>query len=164
LNANGKVLHYTVTTGKLPLKNDAGETEAEIFFMAYTLDGAGDSGHRPLMFSFNGVIVVASIFNFRRRGPAREDATGGMTPGFPQLVNIPDTWLDQTDLAFIDPVGATAARAAQEPAKYWACKATRVGWESSSGSTSRATSGGRRRCSSSVRATARRGRRGSRAT
>src|SRR5882672_4973580 len=49
----GKPLAYTVTTGKLPLKNEQGETEASIFFMAYTLDGVKNSAARPLMFSFN---------------------------------------------------------------------------------------------------------------
>ena len=35
-----KHLSYTVTTGFMPLKNAvSGETEAKIFFMAYTLDG-----------------------------------------------------------------------------------------------------------------------------
>src|SRR5439155_14051864 len=31
ITVNGAALAYTVTTGKLPLKNDQGETEAEIF-------------------------------------------------------------------------------------------------------------------------------------
>ncbi len=39
ISVNGKKLDYTVTTGYMPLKNSqSGETEARMFFMAYTLD------------------------------------------------------------------------------------------------------------------------------
>ena len=40
LHVNGQTLNYTATAGLMPLKNDKGETEANIFFMAYTLDQA----------------------------------------------------------------------------------------------------------------------------
>ena len=57
----GKVLHYTATTGYMPIRNEeSGEIEANIFFMAYTLDGAAPK--RPLMFSFNGGPGSASIW------------------------------------------------------------------------------------------------------
>src|SRR5215831_11315397 len=54
ITVGGKELRYTATTGMMPLKNRDGETEARIFFMAYTLDGVEDRAHRPLTFSFNG--------------------------------------------------------------------------------------------------------------
>ena len=41
IRAGGRVLRYTVTTGLMPLRNDQGTTEANIFYMAYTLDGGG---------------------------------------------------------------------------------------------------------------------------
>src|SRR5688572_2024009 len=51
----GRTLSYSVTTGFMPIKNAVSlETEARIFFMAYTLDGTSDPKSRPLMFSFNG--------------------------------------------------------------------------------------------------------------
>jgi carboxypeptidase C (cathepsin A) len=50
---NGKSLSYTATTGRLPLKRDDGKIEAEMFFVAYTLDGQ-EAGSRPLTFAFNG--------------------------------------------------------------------------------------------------------------
>ncbi|TMQ73136.1 MAG: peptidase S10, partial [Candidatus Eisenbacteria bacterium] len=72
IHAAGKVLKYTVTTGKLPLKNETGETEAEIFFMAYTLDGVGNPASRPLMFSFNGGPGSASVWlHLGALGPKR---------------------------------------------------------------------------------------------
>src|SRR6266436_4318631 len=54
VTVNGHPLKYKVTTGKLPIRNEQGETEAEIFFMAYTVDHTGGPESRPLMFSFNG--------------------------------------------------------------------------------------------------------------
>jgi carboxypeptidase C (cathepsin A) len=36
---NGKTLSYTATAGRLPLKRSDGKIEAEMFFVAYTLDG-----------------------------------------------------------------------------------------------------------------------------
>jgi carboxypeptidase C (cathepsin A) len=64
LHVNGQTLNYTATAGMMPLKNDKGETEANIFFMAYTLDqpeGKRDS-KRPLMFAFNGGPGSASVW------------------------------------------------------------------------------------------------------
>src|ERR1043166_130305 len=62
IRAGGKVLRYTATTGMMPIKNRDGETEARIFFMAYTLDDAGTRGRRPLTFSFNGGPGSASVW------------------------------------------------------------------------------------------------------
>ncbi len=63
LTAGGKTLSYTATTGFLPIKTDAGETEAKVFFMAYTLDRAGTAAaKRPLTFSFNGGPGAASVW------------------------------------------------------------------------------------------------------
>src|SRR5258707_9506058 len=50
----GRTLRYTVTTGMMPLKNEAGETEASVFYMAYVVERAGGPEKRPLTFSFNG--------------------------------------------------------------------------------------------------------------
>ena len=47
----------------MPIKNDKGETEARIFFMAYTLErGPGRREARPLMFSFNGGPGSSSVW------------------------------------------------------------------------------------------------------
>ncbi len=40
INVDGKTINYTATVAQMPLKNASGETEAHIFYMAYTLDGA----------------------------------------------------------------------------------------------------------------------------
>jgi hypothetical protein len=39
LMLNGKALSYTATAGRLPIKRSDGKIEAEMFFVAYTLDG-----------------------------------------------------------------------------------------------------------------------------
>jgi carboxypeptidase C (cathepsin A) len=120
----GKPLAYTVTTGKLPLKNELGETEAEIFFMAYTLDGVASPASRPMMFSFNGGPGSASVWlHLGALGPKRVKmrADGAMPSPPYQLVDNPFTWLDQTDLCFIDPVGTGYSRASKPELgkKFW---------------------------------------------
>src|ERR671917_552716 len=54
LEIGGRTLAYTTTTGMMPIRNEKGEIEARLFFMAYTLDDPPDGEPRPLMFSFNG--------------------------------------------------------------------------------------------------------------
>jgi len=124
LRLGARTLRYTVTTGVMPLKSPAGETEARIFFMAYTLDGAGDRSRRPLMFSFNGGPGSSSVWlHLGALGPRRvqmmED--GQMPPPPFRLVDNDQTWLDFTDLVFIDPVGTGFSRAARPElgAKYF---------------------------------------------
>ena len=54
ITVGGKKINYTATVAQMPLKDTSGETEAHIFYMAYTLDGVKDTGQRPLTFCFNG--------------------------------------------------------------------------------------------------------------
>ena len=113
IHVGGKTLRYTATTGLMPLKNnDTGEVEAHIFYIAYTLDG--QSEHRPLTFSFNGGPGSASVWlHMGAIGPkrVRMQPDGMMPPPPYQLVDNEQTWLDQTDLVFIDPVGTGYSRA-----------------------------------------------------
>ncbi|HEX8722907.1 MAG TPA: hypothetical protein VF736_19975 [Pyrinomonadaceae bacterium] len=116
IRVGGRTLRYTVTTGVMPLKSAAGETEARIFYMAYTLDGAGDRAQRPLTFSFNGGPGSSSVWlHLGALGPRRVEMLpdGGMPPPPFQLVDNEQTWLDFTDLVFIDPVGTGYSRAAR---------------------------------------------------
>ena len=51
VRVGSRTLNYTTTTGFMPIKNDrSGETEARIFYIAYTLDGVSDPKTRPLIF------------------------------------------------------------------------------------------------------------------
>lgn len=116
IRAGSRTLKYSVTTGMMPIKNQSGEIEANIFFMAYTLDGAGNARTRPLMFSFNGGPGSSSVWlHLGALGPKRVRMLddGGMPPPPYQLVENEQTWLEDTDLVFIDPVGTGYSRAAR---------------------------------------------------
>src|SRR5437868_11288537 len=119
INVGGKELRYTATVGMMPIKNRDGETEARIFFMAYTLDGVSDRQKRPLTFSFNGGPGSASVWLHMgalgpRRVPMNPDGTMPAPPY--HLVDNEHTWLDQSDLVFIDPVGTGYSRAVRPEA------------------------------------------------
>src|SRR6266581_7087150 len=114
IRAGGKTLRYTATVGMMPIKNRDGETEARIFFMAYTLDGEGNRSRRPLTFSFNGGPGSASVWlHLGAIGPKRVRMNpDGTMPAPPyELVDNEHTWLNQSDLVFIDPVGTGYSRA-----------------------------------------------------
>lgn len=124
IHLGGKTLKYTATTGMMPIRDAKGDTEAHIFFMAYTLDGAGDSSRRPIMFSFNGGPGSASVWlHLGALGPKRVVMLpDGQMPAPPfHLVDNEYTWLDQTDLVFIDPVGTGYSRAVKPDLakKFW---------------------------------------------
>src|SRR5688572_15891166 len=111
----GRALNYSVTTGFMPIKNAvSGDTEARIFYMAYTLDGVTEPKTRPLMFSFNGGPGSASVWlHLGALGPRRvRMMDNGMMPPPPyEMVDNDQSWLDQTDMVFIDPVGTGYSRA-----------------------------------------------------
>ena len=114
LNLDGKTLNYTATVAQMPLKNASGETEAHIFYMAYTLDGVADNARRPVTFCFNGGPGSASMWvHMGGMGPRSPQllSNGGMPQPPYRLRDNPDTWLDKTDLVFIDPVGTGYSRA-----------------------------------------------------
>jgi len=107
--AGGRLLRYSVTTGFMPLKSDTGDVEARVFFMAYTLErGAGSS---------------SVWLHLGALGPKRvKMRADGQMPSPPyRLVDNEQTWLDDTDLVFIDPVGTGYSRPAKPELgrKYW---------------------------------------------
>jgi carboxypeptidase C (cathepsin A) len=116
IRIDGKELAYTATASLMPIKDAKGEVEARIFFMAYTLNGAGAAAKRPLMFSFNGGPGSASVWlHLGALGPRRVALPEEpIIPAPPfRLVDNEATWLDRTDLVFIDPVGTGFSRAAK---------------------------------------------------
>ena len=113
VRVGGRQLNYTTTTGFMPIKNAvSGETEARMFYIAYTLDNP--PANRPLMFSFNGGPGSASVWlHLGALGPRRiRMLDDGMMPPPPyQMEDNQETWLTETDLVFIDPVGTGYSRA-----------------------------------------------------
>lgn len=121
---SGRTLKYTATTGFLPIKSSTGDVEARLFFIAYTLDDAADAQKRPLMFSFNGGPGSSSVWlHLGALGPRRVKMRpdGGMPAAPYELVDNDQTWLDRTDLVFIDPVGTGYSRPAKPElgSKFW---------------------------------------------
>jgi carboxypeptidase C (cathepsin A) len=112
IRLNGKVLNYTATVGSLPVRDADGKKTAEIVYTAYILDGPRDP-NRPVTFAFNGGPGAASVYlNLGAIGPRRlQFGAQGDGPSDPvTLKDNPGTWLDFTDLVFIDPVGTGYSR------------------------------------------------------
>jgi len=117
IHVGGRMLSYTATTGKLPIRNADGVTEGHMFFVAYTLDNPPNPGRRPLTFAFNGGPGSASVWlHLGAIGPKRVVLlpNGKMPPPPFHLNDNQYTWLDLTDLVFIDPVGTGFSRATQK--------------------------------------------------
>ena len=118
VTVNGKALRYTATAGRMPIKNGEGTTEALMFYVAYTLDGA-DAGTRPLTFAYNGGPGSASIWlHMGALGPRTVvlDPQGFMPrPPF-RVHDNPYTPLDRTDLVLVDAIGTGWSRPADAAA------------------------------------------------
>jgi len=114
MTLNGKTLAYTATAGRLPIKRPDGKIEAEMFFVAYTLDGQ-EAAKRPLTFAFNGGPGSASVWlHIGALGPKRVVLqSNGFMPAAPYRVeDNPDTLLDRSDIVMIDAIVTGYSRAA----------------------------------------------------
>ena len=123
IRLDGKVLKYTATVGRLPIKDAEGKIEAEMFFEAYTLDGA-DPATRPVTFAYNGGPGSASIWlHMGALGPRKVVLQPeGWLPQSPyRLEDNPNTPLDKTDLVLVDAIGTGYSRPADQNAarKFW---------------------------------------------
>jgi len=113
---DGRALRYTATAAFMPMRDESGELLARMFYMAYTKDGVEDVSQRPITFVFNGGPGSSSVWlHLGVAGPRRVlmgDA-GEAPPPPGRLVDNQSTWLDATDLVFIDPVGTGYSRPAE---------------------------------------------------
>jgi carboxypeptidase C (cathepsin A) len=104
IQLEGRTLKYQATVGSLPVLDEKGKTIANVMFTAYTMPGA----NRPVTFALNGGPGASSVYlNLGALGPKRvQFGADGDSPSDPAtLRDNPGTWLDFTDLVFIDPVG-----------------------------------------------------------
>lgn len=112
---NGKTLHYTVTVGTLPVRDEQGKTAGELVYTAYTMN----EPNRPVTFAVNGGPGASSVFlNFGAIGPKHLNGVGNEGDSLsdpPVLADNPGTWLDFTDLVFIDPIGTGFSRSLVSP-------------------------------------------------
>ncbi len=117
LTIGGTVVEYDATAGHLTLTKEDGTIRARVFFVAYTKKGEADPSKRPLTFSFNGGPGSSSVWlHLGVLGPRRVlmNDDGTTLPPPYRLVDNDYSWLDLTDLVFIDPVSTGFSRAADE--------------------------------------------------
>lgn len=139
IRVNNSVLKYSATAGYAILREEEGKplvpenvhlskekpgqlgqsadgltAKARIFYVAYTLDGVTDRSARPITFVFNGGPgSSAAWLHMGSIAPRRVALTeDGEAPPPPyKVVDNEATWLDSTDLVFIDPVSTGFSRA-----------------------------------------------------
>ena len=122
IKVGGVPLDYTAEAGTLALPGSGGKTAANIFYVAYTRDPKNTK--RPLTFVFNGGPGAAATYlHLGGIGPrvVEVNAKGELQGPPPALGDNPRTWLDMTDLVFVDPVGTGYSRAseAKDEEKFW---------------------------------------------
>lgn len=108
----GRTLGFEAKAGAITVTAADGREEADIAYVAYSLDG-GEAASRPITFLVNGGPGAASAYlQIGAIGPWILPLGGGrIAPSQPaNLVPNAETWLDFTDLVFLDPVGTGFSR------------------------------------------------------
>ncbi len=113
INLPGRTLHFKATAGSIRLSDaESGKPIADIAYTAYKLEGA-DTARRPLTIAINGGPGASSAWlDLGAIGPWRLPVdTHDISPSMAtQVVDNADTWLDFTDLLFVDPLGTGYSR------------------------------------------------------
>jgi carboxypeptidase C (cathepsin A) len=105
-----RTLRFKAVAGTIPINNGEGKLQAEIAFIAYLKPDA-EPGTRPLTFAVNGGPGASSAYlQLGALGPWRLPLDNASPSSTAALVANPDTWLDFTDLVFVDPVGTGYSR------------------------------------------------------
>ena len=108
VKVNGKNIPYKATAGYLKLYDEKRKLKSRIFHIAYEREDAGDKKKRPVTFAFNGGPGASSAWvHFGAMGPKRIKMTeeGFIHPPPYEYMDNEYSWLEFTDLVFIDPVG-----------------------------------------------------------
>lgn len=110
----GQTINYTATAATYNIKADDGTVKATMFYVAYTKDGVADPAKRPVSFVYNGGPGSASLFTHMGMGPKRVALTadGHGMPAPYTVVDNEDSFLDATDLVFIDAISTGYSRPA----------------------------------------------------
>jgi len=105
IEADGKLLKYTAETGRIAIRDvETGEPHGYMFYIAYRIPPS--SKPRPVAFVWNGGPGANSLLlHFYVAGPKRAKGE--------RLINNPETWLTETDLVFVDPIGCGFSRPAK---------------------------------------------------
>jgi carboxypeptidase C (cathepsin A) len=119
----GEEINYTATAATYVIKDDAGNPKATFFFVAYTKDGVPDVSKRPISFVYNGGPGSASLFTHMGMGPKEVVLTddGHGMPAPYTIKDNDDSFLDATDLVFVDAVSTGYSRPApgQNPTQFY---------------------------------------------
>jgi carboxypeptidase C (cathepsin A) len=107
----GQQINYTATAAIYVIRADDGSPKATMFYVAYTKDGV-DASKRPLSFVYNGGPGSASLFTHMGMGPKRVTLTadGHGLPAPYSVTDNEDSFLDATDLIFIDAISTGYSR------------------------------------------------------
>lgn len=110
----GQEIKYTATAATYVIKADDGTPKATFFFVGYTKDDVADKSKRPISFIYNGGPGSASSYTHMGLGPRRivltDDGFGMPAPY--SIVENGDTFLDATDMVFIDAISTGYSRPA----------------------------------------------------
>lgn len=116
LTLSGQKINYSATAGHMTLLDEKGEESAKFFHIAYTKDNVSDPAERPITFVFNGGPGSSSVWlHMGALGPKIISMNADGTASGPpyKLVDNEFSWLDKTDLVFIDPVQTGFSRPAE---------------------------------------------------
>jgi carboxypeptidase C (cathepsin A) len=118
----GVEVAYSAKAGPLPLRDGKGKLLANIFYVAYTREPLDTK--RPITFVFNGGPGAASAYlHLGAIGPkaVEVNAKGELLGPPSRMVANDASWLDFTDLVFVDPVGTGYSRASsgKDEGDYW---------------------------------------------
>ena len=115
-------IQYTAIAGYAFMENDTGKLTSKIFFTYYFKEGESPD-KRPMTFAFNGGPGSSSVWlHMGGVGPKRvllDDDGKAVGPPY-KVINNEFSWLNKTDLVFIDPVstGFSSAATGVAPANF----------------------------------------------
>jgi len=110
-----RTLAFRVVAERIPVRNDQGQADAEVGALAFLKSDVASP--RPVTFVIGGGPGTSSAYlNLGAIGPWRVAFDGSPSAVRPLLPNA-DTWLDFTDLVFIDPPGTGQGSLLRQDAK-----------------------------------------------
>jgi carboxypeptidase C (cathepsin A) len=113
----GRPVKYKATVGHISVRDAKGKEIGQVVYTAYVV---GSGAGRPVTFAFNGGPGASSVFlNMGAVGPKRVGfGQQGDSPSDSAVVrDNPQSWLDFTDLVFIDPIGTGFSRSLVDEAE-----------------------------------------------
>lgn len=122
LKQDGQEIPYTAVAGTIQPHGSDGKAIAEIFYTAYETEPT--DAERPVTFVFNGGPGAASTYlHLGAMGPKVVDTTeeGALTGPPSRLIPNDASWLEFTDLVFVDPVGTgySCATGSKSGKDFW---------------------------------------------